>query len=38
MRYPNEEIENYRRNAGERENVLIDEFLRFQPGEDTTAS
>ena len=26
MRYPNEEIENYRRNAGERENVLIDEF------------
>jgi len=26
MRYPNEAIENYRRNAGERENVLIDEF------------
>jgi peptide/nickel transport system substrate-binding protein len=26
MRYPNEEIENYRRNAGELENELIDEW------------
>jgi peptide/nickel transport system substrate-binding protein len=26
MRYPNEEIENYRRNAGELENTLIDEY------------
>ena len=26
MRYPNEEIENYRRNAGELENELIDEY------------
>jgi peptide/nickel transport system substrate-binding protein len=26
MRYPNEEIENYRKNAGELENTLIDEF------------
>src|SRR5439155_21835940 len=25
-RYPNEEIENYRRNAGELENTLIDEY------------
>src|SRR5262249_33644289 len=26
MRYPNEEIENYRKNAGDLENTLIDEF------------
>src|SRR2546423_995741 len=26
MRYPNEEMENYRRNAGELENALIDEY------------
>jgi peptide/nickel transport system substrate-binding protein len=26
MRYPNEEIENYRKNAGELENTLIDEY------------
>ena len=26
MRYPNEEIENYRRTAGELENELIDEY------------